>query len=112
MLFFVITFSSGLLCLLLALPMMLGRVGINPLYGFRTRKSMSDPRIWDLANRAAGRALMWAGGVTMLGSPSLLLIDNEDVQVPGMLVLVTIPVLAATAYSFWYLSRIPDSQAP
>ena len=37
-----------------SLPMILGKVGPNRIYGFRTRKTLSDPSIWYPANRAAG----------------------------------------------------------
>jgi uncharacterized membrane protein len=38
----------------LALPLILGKVPPNQLYGFRTPKTLSSPAIWYPANRIAG----------------------------------------------------------
>ena len=44
----------------LAAIMALGRVRRNAYFGFRTPATLSDDRIWDPANRYAGRALLCA----------------------------------------------------
>ena len=41
-----------------ALPMLLGIVPPNGLYGFRTKASMANPQGWYLANRAAAKYLI------------------------------------------------------
>lgn len=48
------------------IPMILGIVPRNPLYGFRTQYTMSSDEVWYPANRIAGVAilvsgLVWAG---------------------------------------------------
>ncbi len=40
--------------LVVSLPMILGKVGPNNIYGFRTRKTLSSREVWYPANRAAG----------------------------------------------------------
>jgi hypothetical protein len=42
-------------------PLALGRVGPNPLYGFRTRATLRDPVVWYPVNRVAGRWLAATG---------------------------------------------------
>jgi uncharacterized membrane protein len=37
-----------------AIPMVIGVVPPNRLYGFRTRKTLSSPEIWYRANRVSG----------------------------------------------------------
>ena len=37
-----------------SLPMILGKVGPNHMYGFRTPKTLRSPEVWYPANRAAG----------------------------------------------------------
>ena len=49
------------LIILLAIPLILGMVPRNPLYGFRTPKTMSSDENWYPANRIAGIALALAG---------------------------------------------------
>jgi hypothetical protein len=41
----------------LFLPMALGLVGPNTVYGYRTAKSLSSPELWRAANQSAG----WLG---------------------------------------------------
>jgi len=48
---------------LLALPMALGKVPPNQLYGFRTPKTLSSPDIWYSANRIAGWFMVLAGAL-------------------------------------------------
>ena len=50
----------AVLILILSIPLALGIVPKNRLYGFRTRKTLSDDRIWYAANRFGGRALIAA----------------------------------------------------
>jgi len=85
--------------------MAFGRVKRNVYFGFRTPATLSDDRIWDPANRYAGRALLWA-----LLAHALIVLLN----LVGMLhfhVLVTIglllsSVLAAVGMSMLRLRRI------
>ncbi len=49
-----------LLTILLGLPMIMGLVSQNGIYGFRTTKTLSSPEIWHRANRMAGWDLVIA----------------------------------------------------
>jgi uncharacterized membrane protein len=53
----------ALLLLVAGLPLVLGMVPPNRLYGFRTRKTLSDDGVWYRVNRFAGWAAMLAGGM-------------------------------------------------
>ena len=48
---------------LLAVPLVLGVVPRNRLYGVRTARSLSDDGVWYPANRVAGAAIMIASSV-------------------------------------------------
>ena len=50
----------------ISVPLILRKVPPNLLYGFRTRKTMSDPRIWYAANALGGKNLVVASMVTIL----------------------------------------------
>ncbi len=57
----------------LSIPLILGLVPPNRGYGIRTRKTMSEPRLWYSANRFGGWALLVSSGIYLaltLVSPS------------------------------------------
>jgi hypothetical protein len=49
----------------LALPMLLGKIPPNPIYGFRTAKTLSSPDIWYAANRIAGWFMIAAAALAL-----------------------------------------------
>jgi hypothetical protein len=53
----------SLLLFLAAIPLVIGMIPRNRLYGFRTRKTLSEDGIWYPVNRLAGFAIMIASGV-------------------------------------------------
>ncbi len=58
---------SGLL-IMLSIPMALGLISPNPLYGFRTAETLANAETWYAANRFAGWALLtssFASGVIL-----------------------------------------------
>lgn len=71
----------GVLTVALAIPMILGKVPPNNLYGFRTTKTLSDPEIWYPANAYAGKWLLVWGVIMVVAAflPLWLLPDlTED----------------------------------
>lgn len=56
----------GFLFMALSMPLIRRRVKPNPWYGFRTRKTLSDERIWYAANEFSGRLMFAAGFLTAL----------------------------------------------
>ncbi len=62
---------------------------INSVLGFRTAKTMSDPEIWQKANRFAGISLIVCGGLTILFSLVLEGMAGTFVLL-GLLLLMTI----------------------
>lgn len=55
----------GVLYIGLGIPLLLGRVPPNRLYGCRTKKTLSNERIWYAVNRVTGRDLI-IGGVAVV----------------------------------------------
>lgn len=51
----------GVLLAVLGVPLMLARVPPNRWYGFRVRRTLSDPSVWYAANRYAGGWMLAAG---------------------------------------------------
>ena len=55
--------GSGLLLAAVSVPLVLGKIGPNPWYGFRVRKTLADPAVWYPANAYAAKRLLvsaWA----------------------------------------------------
>ena len=53
----------ALLLFLVSVPLVAGLIPRNRLYGFRTKKTLSDDGIWFRVNRLAGFAVMIASAV-------------------------------------------------
>ncbi len=62
----------GLLFLGLSIPLIQNRVPPNRYYGFRTAKTLSDPKIWYEANQIFGQDLFLAGALIISASVVLL----------------------------------------
>jgi SdpI/YhfL family protein len=56
--------ACSLLGVLLGIPLMLRRIPRNVVYGFRTRSTLSDDRVWYEANAHFGRRLIAASAAT------------------------------------------------
>jgi uncharacterized membrane protein len=69
---------TGLVFVILAIPMALRKVRPNRWYGFRTPKTLSSPEIWYAANAAMGRDLMIAGaGIVVFVLVSALVLPDR-----------------------------------
>jgi uncharacterized membrane protein len=55
----------------LAVPLMLGRIPPNALYGLRTTKSLSDEGVWYASNTYAGQMLFRTGLVQLVAIVAL-----------------------------------------
>jgi uncharacterized membrane protein len=67
----------GLLFVGLSIPLIRQRVPPNPYYGFRTRKTLSDPKIWYEVNRIQGNDLFVAGALITVSSLTMLAIARN-----------------------------------
>ena len=66
------TFAGlALLMFALSVPLAAQKVGPNPLYGFRTPRTLKDDRVWYPVNRVAGRNGIVLAGFLALASALL-----------------------------------------
>jgi len=101
--------AIGILFMGLGLPLFLGKVSPNGLYGMRTAKTMSNPEIWYAANRSTGIDLMGAGAVILLTAIVVLAIGGEyDMKKVGLINLaaVVLSIGVAVAHSFMVAGRL------
>ncbi len=71
--------ASGVLLVLIALPLLFGKVPPNSFYGFRVAATLDSPRLWYAVNQHAAKRLI-VSGVSLIAAALLLYF------VPGMTV--------------------------
>jgi uncharacterized membrane protein len=99
----------GLLFIGLSVPLIQERVPPNSSYGFRTAKSLSDPKIWYAINRISGRDLLIAGALITLGSIAMLFVGQglQPSHVALVLLLLMVFTLSGAAlHGYVVLKRI------
>lgn len=85
----------ALITIVISIPLVLRKVPPNVVYGVRTRKTLSDPRIWYEANYRGGMALIVAGVVGLVGWVVLMmLLDRSTAAVAGLFVCIGAMVVA------------------
>ncbi len=85
----------ALITIAISVPLVLRKVPPNVIYGVRTRKTLSDPRIWYEANYRGGIAFIVAGLVALLcWALLLLLIDRSTAAVAGMFTCIATMLVA------------------
>lgn len=104
----------GILIIALAIPMILEKVKPNPIYGFRTKKTLSDEKIWYPANKYSGKAMILAGlflasasaGVMALNMKFNLLTEHQPAAVMAIWGIFTMtPILVMTVASIIHLRK-------
>jgi uncharacterized membrane protein len=101
-----VTLVGPLVAVALAIPMILGKVPRNCLYGFRTPYTMSSDPVWYRANRIAGIALAVSGVFWVLMGlilPRVMDSEQAAIRLTGLLgaagILVGLLVSAWLVYS-------------
>ncbi len=103
--------AVGLVLVAGGIPLAMRKVRPNPWYGFRTRSTMSDERLWFEANASAGRVLVTGGLVAIL---TVIFLFFQDVPEPerearfssSALMLVSIDMLVVIVVSALRLRAI------
>jgi uncharacterized membrane protein len=75
-------FIGGLVLFAVGVPLLRGWIPRNRLAGFRTSKTLSNDRVWYVANRVAGRDLMISGLVVMTTAVASALLYKEALGLP------------------------------
>ncbi len=100
--------GSGLLLSLISIPGILRKIGPNPVYGFRVKRTLEDPKIWYDANAYSAKGLFCVG--LILAATALAFTWIQGLGIAGYALSCTAVFLAALAVtvvlSFRYLNRI------
>jgi uncharacterized membrane protein len=101
---FSILFAAvGLLFIGLSIPLILGRVPPNSLYGCRTKKTLSDSNLWYRANRVSGVDFLLSGVLILVASLGTLVFGQG--MNPNHVVITLLSVLVlSVAGAAWHCS--------
>ena len=67
----------GILFIGLSIPLIRNRIPPNRFYGFRTAKTLSDPKIWYEVNHISGNDLLVAGALITCSSVTMFALAQE-----------------------------------
>ena len=99
---FSILFAAvGLLFVCLSIPLILGRVPPNHFYGCRTKKTLSDPKIWYEANRVSGQDFLISGVLVLVASLGTLVFGQGANPNHVVIILLSVLVLSV-AGAAWH----------
>jgi uncharacterized membrane protein len=110
-----VNIAVGILLAVLAIPMIREKIKPNLFYGFRTKKTMSDEKIWYAANKYAGKCMVNAGfAIVILAAVSLIMNFTTDVfynynEVNTILLwsaILMLPIVAMLIASIMYLRKL------
>ena len=106
--------ASGLVQAAVSVPLILGLIPPNGLYGFRLRKTMEHPEIWYPVNKYAGERLLFASLLLILDSVAFTLIPGVTFEVYSFAVLITwvAGTSIAVVNSFRYMNTLKLEESP
>jgi uncharacterized membrane protein len=99
----------GLMFVGMSIPLIKGRVAPNRFYGYRTAKTLSDPKIWYEVNRLSGADLFLAGVLITVSSLAMLVLGQQLAPRVVAFTLLTVMVLAllgVTVHGWIIIRRI------
>ena len=98
---------TGLLEIVISIPLIFEKIPPNYFYGFRVRKTLSNKEIWYKVNKYLGKDFLAAGIILTLGALLLLIFRIEifTALITG-LVLVLFPLSIVVLRGFSYLYKL------
>ncbi len=72
--------GTGLLIILIAIPLILRRIPPNGFYGVRVPKTLNNPDIWYPVNHFCGWTLLWSGIIASIVSVALFFVTEFAVE--------------------------------
>jgi uncharacterized membrane protein len=107
--YWVVMLWVGLLLAGIAVPFIRRRIPPNALAGFRTGRTLADPRVWYEANRIMGWDLLWCGALILASSAATFLLRHA-VPFDRLVLANTFVLMAGVAWmvghGLWRLSKL------
>ena len=100
--------TSGLVLAAVSVPLILGRISPNGLYGFRVRKTMQNPQIWYPVNKLGGKRLLLASLGLVLAAVSFFFVPHLRIDTYSYAVLIVWVAMFAFAVvsTFRYMNTL------
>jgi hypothetical protein len=96
---------SGLVLVGLSIPLIMGKIAPNPWYGFRVKRTLSDPAVWYAVNAYSAKWLLAVGIVNVVAAVVLYFVPGIDVAVYASScgVIAVAGLIVGLIQSFWFL---------
>lgn len=99
----------GLVLAAISIPLIRRKIPPNYFYGCRTRKTLSDPKIWYEANHISGKDFFLSGVLVFAASMGMLLFGqnlNSDRAVVTLLIVLLLSVAGAAWHGLLATKRM------
>jgi uncharacterized membrane protein len=99
---------SGMFLSAISIPLVLRKIGPNPVYGFRVKQTLEDPRVWYDVNAYAAKGLFCAGLIIVITALAFTKIPGLGVDGYALscTAVFAIALTVIVVLSFRYLGRI------
>jgi uncharacterized membrane protein len=100
---------TGLMFIGLGVPLIQRRIPPNRFYGFRTTKTLSNPKIWYEVNHISGNDLLVAGALITISSLTMLFLAQSwrpDYVALTLLAVMVLSLSGAAWHGFRVSSRM------
>ncbi len=109
---FVLYFCGGFVLILLSIPLLLGKVKPNPVYGFRIQATLDDPATWYAVNKFFAKRLLVVGVVVCLAAAILYFVPGISIDVYALSVLAVFVIAFSVAMvqSWKYMKSFQEKE--
>jgi SdpI/YfhL protein family len=83
----------GVVFIAFGIPLKRCKVPPNIWYGFRTRKTLSNPEIWYAVNRVTGQDMIRAGAALAVSSFVVLILRNSLAYETALIILLAVTIV-------------------
>ena len=94
----------GVILIAVSLPLYLGKIKMNYLYGFRIRKAFESEKNWYLINRYGAKALLYWSIVLMAAGIVCLSVEPQYVLTVAKICFISI--LIPIVQTMWYAKKL------
>ena len=100
--------GSGLLLIIISVPLIQRRIPPNIWYGFRIPQILNDPKLWYPVNEYGGRGFVWIGVITIVTALGLYfpLYNILDLYASVCAVVMLVSLTVHIILTFRYLGAL------
>lgn len=94
----------GFVPIAVSIPLLLGKIKMNHVYGFRIHKAFESEENWYMINRYGAKALIGWSFIVMVAGIACLYIDPQHVLTVPKIAFIS--VLVPVVQTLWYARRL------